>query len=127
MLLFSRVAPGIRNLPLAQAMSAANTTGPSPTFYSSSSSPETPSAPSPNPNGRALPAPGDPATTLDVSGDGTTVKLDHLGPLVVNVDGTVSRISNWSEMAEVERQNTLRVLGRRNKQRLEALRKAGKE
>ncbi|KAG8405208.1 hypothetical protein J3459_011354 [Metarhizium acridum] len=108
-------------------MSAANTTGPSPTFYSSSSSPETPSSASPNASSRALPAPGDPTAALDVSGDGTTVKLDRLGPLVVNVDGTMSRISNWSEMAEVEKQNTLRVLGRRNKQRLEALKKAAKE
>ncbi|KHO01918.1 uncharacterized protein MAM_00919 [Metarhizium album ARSEF 1941] len=108
-------------------MSSANTAGPSPTSYSSSSSPsETPSRQSPSPGGRALPAPGDnSATTLDVSGHGTTVKLDHLGPLVVNVDGTVSRISNWPEMGDVEKQNTLRVLGRRNKQRLAALRAAG--
>lgn len=52
----------------------------------------------------------------------TTVKLDHLGPLVVNKDGTLSRIENWAAMAEIERQNTLRVLGKRNQARLEALR-----
>ncbi|KAK2589942.1 hypothetical protein QQS21_012376 [Conoideocrella luteorostrata] len=74
---------------------------------------------------KALPAPGqDDTTTLDVSGDGSTVKLDHLGPLVVNVDGTMSRIGNWVEMAQIERENALRILGRRNKQRLEVLRKA---
>ncbi|XXG97433.1 hypothetical protein Hte_003734 [Hypoxylon texense] len=67
-----------------------------------------------------LPAPeaGD-TTQLPVGGDG--VKLDHLGPLVVNEDGTMSRIANWAEMAEIERQNTLRVLGKRNKLRLDAL------
>ncbi|KAL2863076.1 uncharacterized protein BJX67DRAFT_269445 [Aspergillus lucknowensis] len=56
---------------------------------------------------------------LDVNGDG--VKLDHLGPLVVNGDGTLSRIANWAQMTEIERQNTLRVLGKRNKARMEAL------
>ncbi|KAH9224443.1 hypothetical protein DL95DRAFT_279293, partial [Leptodontidium sp. 2 PMI_412] len=53
-----------------------------------------------------------------------SVKLDHLGPMVVNVDGTLSRISNWDAMADVERENTLRVIGRRNKARLEVLRGA---
>lgn len=76
----------------------------------------------------ALPAPGshsgEDVTTLDVSGSGTTVKLDALGPLVVNVDGTMSRISNWDRMAEIERQNTLRIIGKRNQQRLAALREA---
>ncbi|KAL7624545.1 hypothetical protein AAE478_006112 [Parahypoxylon ruwenzoriense] len=70
-----------------------------------------------------LPEPGQAGgdtTQLTVGGDG--VKLDHLGPLVVNEDGTMSRIANWTEMADIERQNTLRILGRRNKMRLEALR-----
>jgi hypothetical protein len=53
------------------------------------------------------------------------MKLDHLGPLVVNKDGTLSRIGNWAEMSEIERQNTLRVLGKRNMLRREALEKAG--
>jgi hypothetical protein len=99
------------------------TSNPSPSFYSSASSDQSP-APSSDAARKGLPAPGDAATTLDVSGDGTTVKLDHLGPLVVNVDGSMSRISNWSEMAEIEKQNTLRILGIRNKQRLAALKKA---
>ncbi|OTB16203.1 hypothetical protein K445DRAFT_317184 [Daldinia sp. EC12] len=60
------------------------------------------------------------ATQLPVGGEG--VKLDHLGPLVVNEDGTMSRIANWAEMAEIERENTLRILGKRNKMRLDALR-----
>lgn len=76
---------------------------------------------------QALPAPGDGTgngvTTIDMSGGDTTVKLDALGPLVVNEDGTMSRISNWTEMAEIEKKNTLRILGKRNKQRLEALKK----
>ncbi|PYI20935.1 hypothetical protein BO99DRAFT_401417 [Aspergillus violaceofuscus CBS 115571] len=60
---------------------------------------------------------------LDVSGDGTSVRLDHLGPLVVNQDGTLSRISNWEQMTEIERTNTLRVLGKRNKSRMDAIKK----
>jgi len=59
---------------------------------------------------------------LDMSGGGTEVKLDHLGPMVVNVDGTLSQIGNWQQMTDVEKQNTLRILGKRNQKRLEALR-----
>lgn len=58
---------------------------------------------------------------LDLGAD-AGVSLDHLGPMVVNVDGTLSRIGNWEQMTEIERKNTLRVLGKRNKQRLEKLR-----
>ncbi|KAF2439337.1 hypothetical protein P171DRAFT_338229, partial [Karstenula rhodostoma CBS 690.94] len=52
------------------------------------------------------------------------VKLDHLGPMVVNRDGTLSRIGNWEQMTEMERRNTLRVLGKRNQLRLDTLRAA---
>ncbi|KAK3186938.1 hypothetical protein K4F52_004382 [Lecanicillium sp. MT-2017a] len=79
-------------------------------------------------NNRGLPAPGDPSQiTLDVSAEGgSTAKLSSIGPLVVNVDGTVARITNWAEMTEPERETTLRMVGKRNKQRLAAL-KAKKE
>lgn len=62
---------------------------------------------------------------LDLSQPSSTVTLDHLGPMVVNTDGTLSRIANWEGMTEIERKTTLRVLGKRNKQRLEALKAAG--
>ncbi|KAJ5095211.1 hypothetical protein N7532_007502 [Penicillium argentinense] len=62
---------------------------------------------------------------LEVGADG--VALDHLGPMVVNVDGTLSRIGNWEQMSEIEKKNTLRIIGRRNKQRLEALKTQGVE
>ncbi|KAB8356626.1 hypothetical protein FH972_024203 [Carpinus fangiana] len=68
-----------------------------------------------------LPGPGEgESITLDVS-TGQSVTLDHLGPMVVNADGSLSRINNWAEMSEVERKNTMRIIGKRNKQRLEAL------
>ncbi|KAJ5380955.1 uncharacterized protein N7496_003383 [Penicillium cataractarum] len=63
---------------------------------------------------------------LDLGTDGG-VTLDHLGPMVVNVDGSLSRIGNWDQMTEIERKNTLRILGKRNKQRLEKLRAAGEQ
>ncbi|KAF9887590.1 hypothetical protein FE257_009803 [Aspergillus nanangensis] len=63
-------------------------------------------------------------TQLDVSNGESTAKLDHLGPLVVNQDGTLSRISNWDQMTDIEQKNTLRVLGKRNKLRMEALKSA---
>ena len=70
-----------------------------------------------------LPAPGEEATKLDVS-SGEAVKLDHLGPIVVNTDGSLSRIANWEQMTEIERKNTLRIVSKRNKLRMEALQKA---
>lgn len=73
----------------------------------------------------ALPAADSSSTQLNVNGD--SIKLDHLGPMVVNTDGTLSRIGNWQEMGEIERKNTLRVLGKRNKARLEALRGEGNQ
>ncbi|PVH88674.1 hypothetical protein DL98DRAFT_508574 [Cadophora sp. DSE1049] len=71
----------------------------------------------------ALPsAPHNNTTQLDMSSGSTSVKLDHLGPMVVNVDGTLSRISNWDKMAEIEKENTVRIIGVRNQARLKALR-----
>ncbi|KAJ4209304.1 hypothetical protein NW767_001212 [Fusarium falciforme] len=61
---------------------------------------------------------GDGVTALRV---GESVRLDALGPLVVNADGSMGRVGNWAGMTEGEREATLRLLGRRNKQRLEAL------
>jgi hypothetical protein len=72
----------------------------------------------------ALPEAPSNATQLDMSNGGTTVSLDHLGPMVVNVDGSLARISNWDKMAEIEKKATLRIIGKRNKERLAALKKA---
>ena len=66
----------------------------------------------------SLPASSDSQATKSTS---QTFKLDALGPMVINSDGTLSRIHNWAEMSEVERQRTLRILGRRNQLRKENL------
>ncbi|KAJ9297953.1 hypothetical protein DTO271G3_4174 [Paecilomyces variotii] len=75
----------------------------------------------------ALPPADEDAQKLDVSGSGSSVKLDHLGPLVVNRDGTLSRIANWDKMTEIEKKNTLRILGKRNQLRRDALNAANNE
>jgi hypothetical protein len=56
-----------------------------------------------------------------VTVDGNPVKLDRLGPIVVNKDGSLSRITNWVEMSEGEQQRTLKVVARRNKMRMGTL------
>jgi hypothetical protein len=71
-----------------------------------------------------LPEPSKDGDTISLNVDGEGVKLDHLGPLVVNQDGTMSRIANWAEMSGIERDNTLRILGKRNQLRLKTLREA---
>jgi predicted Fe-S protein YdhL (DUF1289 family) len=40
---------------------------------------------------------------------------------VVNADGTLSRINNWKDMADIEKANVNRILLKRNRQRLEQL------
>ncbi|KAJ7657869.1 hypothetical protein DFH06DRAFT_1197363 [Mycena polygramma] len=45
---------------------------------------------------------------------GSPVKLDDLGPLMVNSDG----IANWPTLTAAEKANTIRVLSARNKIRL---------
>lgn len=76
--------------------------------YQSSSDAQVPLLPPPELNSAA--------PQLEVDGEGVT--LDHLGPMVVNKDGSLSRIANWETMSEKEKKNTLRVLGKRNQLRL---------
>ncbi|KAI1118055.1 hypothetical protein F5Y14DRAFT_296326 [Nemania sp. NC0429] len=92
---------------------------------SNTAHPETASNPAPPPALPALPAADGPSQTLEVGG--AALRLDHLGPLVVNVDGTLSRVANWDKMADIERENTLRILGKRNQTRLAKLRAAKSE
>lgn len=70
----------------------------------------------------SVPATQEQISTNTVQVNGAPVVLDKLGPMVVGRDGTLSRIANWHEMSEFERQNTLRILGKRNQLRLKSLR-----
>ena len=48
--------------------------------------------------------------------------LDHLGCMIVNTDGSLSRIPNWNEMTKSEQEMAVRLITKRNKARLAVLR-----
>lgn len=48
-------------------------------------------------------------------------KLTGLGPMVINEDGTVGRITNWSTMTPQEQASAQRLITARNRRRVEAL------
>mmetsp|Transcript_4428 Transcript_4428/g.8224 ORF Transcript_4428/g.8224 Transcript_4428/m.8224 type:complete len:122 (-) Transcript_4428:2530-2895(-) len=77
---------------------------------SGSSSPST--TPSATPSSSAF----DDATTEE-----SEASLEMLGPIVLNTDGTMSRISNWREMTSAERESAKRLIAKRNKSRKAAL------
>lgn len=56
------------------------------------------------------------------SNQDNVLSLEALGPVVVNSDGSISRISNWSTIGAQEQARIIRVLPARNARRLEALR-----
>jgi len=73
----------------------------------------------------ALPAP-EAVTEMGPSGEvptltvgGAPFKMDALGPIVVNSDGSTSRIANWHDMTPAEQEKTTRLIARRNKKRME--------
>lgn len=57
---------------------------------------------------------------LDLS-SGPQYLTNVLGPLVINKDGTTSRITNWGKMSPSERERTLRIIAARNRQRVNRL------
>ena len=59
--------------------------------------------------------------------DSSALRLTALGPIIINSDGTTSRIANYASMTPEEQQNTLRMIGLRNKKRLAELRAQGVE
>ena len=50
-------------------------------------------------------------------GDEYNVKSDSLGPIILNVDGTMGRVSNWAEMTDSEKEQAVRLISARNKRR----------
>ena len=66
----------------------------------------------------ALPA-SDGAQSVTVGGE--AVAMEELGPIVINTDGTTSRITNWPEMTPAEQEKTRRVIVARNAKRLAKL------
>ncbi|KAG4301385.1 hypothetical protein PCK1_002311 [Pneumocystis canis] len=51
------------------------------------------------------------------------LRLDQLGPVVVNRDGTLARIENWESLTDLEKRRIERILVQRNRLRLEKLQK----
>ena len=56
---------------------------------------------------------------------GQAVVLDALGPVVVNTDGTLARITNWASMDDSEREVAKRRIAKRNVERLKAFHARG--
>lgn len=59
------------------------------------------------------------AAKLEVNG--AAVKIPELGPIVINADGTMSRLNNWHEMTEPEKCATKRMIAKRNESRRKEL------
>ena len=72
-----------------------------------------------------LPAPGEVGSSQSQSLElGETLALDHLGPIIINKDGTLRRITNWSGLTANEKKHTLRKVSLRNQKRLGVLKNA---
>jgi hypothetical protein len=52
---------------------------------------------------------------------GDTLRLDELGPIILNEDGTISRISNWDELTQREKDKTFKMISKRNAERAKVL------
>ncbi|KAH6600352.1 hypothetical protein BASA50_002363 [Batrachochytrium salamandrivorans] len=50
-----------------------------------------------------------------------SLPLDGLGPVIVNVNGTLSRITNWLDMSEQEQASIMRIIPQRNQRRMKVL------
>ncbi|KIO30422.1 hypothetical protein M407DRAFT_20486 [Tulasnella calospora MUT 4182] len=84
-----------------------------------SAAPEPPSESSPD-GQPLLPGPDEiPADDAAILSE--EAQLETLGPIIVNSDGTLSRIDNWKDMTKSEKAMTLKRLKKRNAQRLKQL------
>lgn len=80
-----------------------------------------PSTPLESEEGARTDGPGRGGGVQTITVDNVGIKLDHLGPIIVNTDGTLTRIRNWGKMTEQERNTAMRRIARRNKLRQEQL------
>ena len=51
-----------------------------------------------------------------------SIRFDSLGPVIINENGTMSRITNWALLSPEEQSRILRILPQRNARRLAQLR-----
>lgn len=75
----------------------------------------------------AIEAPPSAEAATELRVDGDAVKLHKLGPIVINTDGSISRINNWQEMTGPEQQAASKLVARRNEIRRKALLEREKE
>jgi hypothetical protein len=71
--------------------------------------------------------PADPNSDLPKLELGQAMKLDILGPIIINTDGTTRRIDNWDTLTEKEKEVTWRRIRKRNAERREMLEAKFKE
>ncbi len=55
---------------------------------------------------------------------GETMKMDELGPIIINSDGTTRRIANWDTLSPQEQASSWRLISARNKKRIQKLQDA---
>jgi len=58
--------------------------------------------------------------TLELNSGGS-IKLESLGPIILNTDGTTRRISNWDQLSPQEQKVSWRRIRKRNEQRRKTL------
>lgn len=68
-----------------------------------------------------LPAPNNDNEDIPVIRLGETIRLEEMGPIILNSDGTTRRISNWDTMTEKEREVTWKRISKRNEERRQRL------
>lgn len=53
------------------------------------------------------------------------IQLSELGAIIINSDGTMSKISNWHDLTKPEQVKALRVIAKRNAKRKKELTEVG--
>ncbi|XRB14206.1 hypothetical protein RI054_07g40450 [Pseudoscourfieldia marina] len=56
---------------------------------------------------------------------GERTAFADIGPLVIQKDGTAKRIANWDTLTDHEKKATLRIVGKRNRERIAELQNQG--
>ena len=65
--------------------------------------------------------PSDPNSNLPTIRLGETIRLEEMGPIILNTDGSTRRIENWDTLTEREKEVTWRRISKRNEERRQAL------
>ena len=59
--------------------------------------------------------------TTSTSGGEDVFRLSELGPIIINSDGSMSRIPNWATMDDNEKATAQRLIAKRNERRKKEL------